>query len=94
MSDTRKRLEKIRGDLESLIGKPVKVRANQGRRRTVERIGTIEETYPSVFVVRLGADHHHRRVSFTYTDVLTEAVEVTVLPENENDEPKVAYSAT
>lgn len=83
MAETRDSLSQIKKELEGLVGRRVRIKANKGRRRIVEREGTLEQTYPSLFVVKLGADQHNRRVSFTYTDVLTETVELTVIDEDE-----------
>ncbi|CPO71718.1 Veg protein [Staphylococcus aureus] len=43
----------------------------------------LKETYPSVFVVELDQDKHNfERVSYTYTDVLTENVQVAFMNEH------------
>ncbi len=76
-------LAQIRHHLEEYLGKQVTVRANRGRRRIVEREGTLEETYPDVFLIRLGATQHNRSISFTYADVLTSDVEVLICGEGE-----------
>lgn len=68
----------IKLDLEACIGKRVKVRANRGRKRVVEAEGILENTYPKLFVVRLDDTHSLDRLSYTYADVLTKVVEVTV----------------
>ena len=69
-------LGQIRHHLEVHLGQLVTVRANRGRRRIVERQGTLEQTYPDLFLVRLGENQHNRSISFTYADVLTSDVEV------------------
>ncbi|HBG01871.1 MAG TPA: Veg protein [Firmicutes bacterium] len=71
-------LQQIKLDLESCIGKRVKLRANRGRKKIVEAEGVIENTYPKIFVVKLDASHSLDRLSYTYADVLTRTVEVTV----------------
>ncbi len=71
-------LQQIRLDLESCIGKRVKLRANRGRKKIVEAEGVIENTYPKLFVVKLDDSHSIERLSYTYADVLTRTVEVTV----------------
>lgn len=86
MAETRDSLLQIKRDLDNLVGKKVRIKANKGRRRVVVREGMLEQTYPSLFVIKLGSDQHHRRVSFTYTDLLTEAVELTVVEESDSDE--------
>lgn len=74
----RNTLEQIRRDIESCVGKPVRLRANRGRRKVVEAEGIIEKTYPRVFVVRLDNESAIKRMSYTYADVLTETVELTI----------------
>lgn len=71
---------KIRQDLEDSIGKPVIVKADKGRRRIVTKQGILEETHPNIFVVKVpnGSEANSRSVSYTYSDVLTSTVEVTV----------------
>lgn len=71
-------LSNIKRDIEGLIGQRVRVRANRGRRKVVEREGTVEKTYPSHFLVRLDEDQFSRKISFQYADVLTEVVELTI----------------
>ncbi|HLR72227.1 MAG TPA: Veg family protein [Pseudogracilibacillus sp.] len=70
----------IKKGLEGQIGKRLKLTANGGRRRTIIRSGVLSETYPSVFVVELDKDENaFERVSYSYADVLTEAVEINFL---------------
>ncbi len=77
-------LQDIRRNLETLVGEKILLRANGGRRKTVERTGVLEETYPSVFVIKLDqASNSFKRVSYSYADVLTETVELLVLREDE-----------
>jgi uncharacterized protein Veg len=78
-------LHDIKKGLEGLIGERVLLRANGGRRKTVERFGFVEETYPSVFVVKLDPpDGSFERVSYSYADVLTETVELMLCKEDGN----------
>lgn len=74
----KKVLADIKRDLDGLIGARIRLRANKGRRKVDEREGILERTYPSIFVVRLEEDVSSRRISFSYADVLTEAVQLTV----------------
>ncbi|TXL63437.1 ABC transporter permease [Cerasibacillus terrae] len=72
-----KSLLEIKHGLENQIGKPLRVKANGGRRRTIERNGVLTETYPAVFVVELDQkENAFERVSYSYADVLTETVEL------------------
>ena len=78
-------VNKIREDLEECIGKTVILKANKGRKRTTIREGILESAYPSLFVVKISNEYEStRRVSYTYSDVLTSTVEVTICGENEN----------
>ena len=72
----------IRKDLEGCIGKKVILRANKGRKKTIVKEGVLESAYPSLFVVRVSNDYDSiRRVSYTYSDVLTSTVEITLCDE-------------
>lgn len=79
MTEGRILLSQIRDDLELYVGSRVRIKANKGRRRVVEREGTLERAYPNLFVVKLDEEHHGRRISYTYADILTEIVELTVV---------------
>src|SRR5690625_8013198 len=77
-----KTLIEIKQGLEGQIGKRLKLTANGGRRRTVIRSGVLSETYPAVFVVELDQEENaFERVSYSYADVLTEAVEISFVDE-------------
>ncbi|HEX6988485.1 MAG TPA: Veg family protein [Bacillota bacterium] len=91
MTERRDVLARIKSDLDGFVGQPVRIKANKGRRRVVVREGTLEQTYPSVFVVKLGPDQQNRRVSFTYADILTEVVELTVLKDSGSE--RLAFRA-
>jgi uncharacterized protein Veg len=72
-------LLKIRKDVEDCIGKKVILKANKGRKKTTVREGIIESAYPSIFVVKICNQYDNtRRVSYTYSDILTATVEITV----------------
>ncbi|HHW25990.1 MAG TPA: hypothetical protein GXX23_01470 [Firmicutes bacterium] len=68
-------LEAIRTKLDSHLGERVRVRASEGRRKVFEREGVLEKTYPSIFIVRFD-DDDSRAMSWSYIDVLTDAVEI------------------
>ncbi len=70
-------LLEIRKRLEPHVGEKIRLKANRGRRRTFEKEGVLERTYPSIFVVRIDEPNYFQRMSFTYADVLTETVELT-----------------
>lgn len=75
-----KTLVEIKRSLDEHIGKRLKLVANGGRRKTIERHGVLAETYPSVFVVALDQDENNfERVSYSYADILTETVELSFI---------------
>ena len=91
MALARNALQEIKRELDALIGERITIRANGGRRKTVERTGTLEETYPSVFIVRLDQPQNSfKRVSYSYADILTETVELTVT--SNNKQLRIAYN--
>lgn len=72
-------LADIKKDLEGHVGQRIRLKANKGRKKVVEREGVLERTYPNIFVVRFHeADAGERRVSYSYADLLTDTVELVV----------------
>ncbi|AUS98468.1 Veg protein [Clostridium thermosuccinogenes] len=76
-------LFQIKKDIETCIGEKVQLKANKGRKKAVIREGIIENSYPSIFIVKFENEYETtRRVSYSYTDILTKAVEVVVCKDN------------
>jgi uncharacterized protein Veg len=76
-------LGEIKKIIEGYLGQRVTLKANKGRKRIVIREGILEDTYPSIFVVKVYGDFDTvRRVSYSYCDILTETVEITVCEDN------------
>ncbi len=74
----------VRKEIDHYIGTKVKIRANKGRKKIVVKEGVIQSTYPSIFVVEIDDDSHpssSRVVSYSYTDVLTHTVELSLCQE-------------
>ncbi len=71
-------LDRIREDLGGFVGKAIRIKANRGRKKIFEVEGVLEQTYPKVFVVRFKERQIERRVSYSYADLLTQAVELSV----------------
>ncbi len=71
-------LERIREDLQDLVGKEIYLKANRGRKKVFEINGVLEQTYPKVFVVSFQERQVERRVSYSYADLLTKTVEIFV----------------
>jgi uncharacterized protein Veg len=69
---------RIKSDLENLTGQRVRLKANMGRSKVFEREATLEQTHPSLFVLRIDEKRGRTaRVSYSYVDILTGAVELT-----------------
>ena len=80
-------VNRIRRDIEKCVGRSVILRANKGRKKTIVREGILEAAYPNLFIVVISNEYDSsRKVSYTYTDVLTGTVEITVCSQNLQEE--------
>lgn len=71
------RIDEIRDELHNLEGKRIRVKANMGRSRIVERAGTLVNAHPSLFIVEVEERRGRTaRQSYQYVDVLTGTVEL------------------
>jgi len=71
------RVDQIREELMALQGQRLKVRANMGRSRIVERTGTLVNAHPSLFVIEVEERRGRTaRQSFQYVDILTGTIEL------------------
>lgn len=85
------RVDEIREKLEGLKGERLKVKANMGRSRIVERTGTLVQAHPSLFVLEVEERRGRKaRQSYQYVDVLTGTVE---LFDSESGERLFDYAA-
>ncbi|MDQ2086044.1 Veg family protein [Herbivorax sp. ANBcel31] len=76
-------LFQIKRDIETCVGQKIQLKANKGRRKAFIKEGVLENTYPSIFIVKFENDYEAtRRISFSYTDILTNAVEIVVCKDN------------
>ena len=70
-------LASIKHRLDAMVGEHLMVVAQAGRKKVTHRQGTLKETYPAIFVVDLDQDENSfERVSYSYADLLTKAIEV------------------
>ncbi len=67
-------LKSIRRGLEGRLGRRLTVKADRGRRRFSVEEGVLEGTYPNIFVVKVDAFGGPRRLTYTYSEILTRAV--------------------
>ncbi len=66
----------LKTDITENIGQKVIVKGTLGRNKYFEEKATIEKTYPNLFIVKY--DENDRNVTYSYTDVLTRTVEVSL----------------
>jgi len=86
-------IDHIREMLEEKQGEVVKIRANMGRSKVVEREGTILQCYPSLFVLEVFEKRSRRgRVSYQYVDILTGSVELVALQTEESLFPWITFT--
>ena len=86
-------LDSIRLSLEKHLGKRIILKANKGRKQIMTRRGILENVYPSVFIVKLEASGTaYQRVSYSYSDLLTENVKLQVFKESKPQEDKLTAS--
>ena len=66
----------LQSNIKEKIGQKIIVNGSLGRSRLFSKEATIEQAYPSFFLVKY--DENERNVSYQYKDVLTRTVEVDV----------------
>lgn len=66
----------LKTDIGGKIGQKIIVKGSLGRSKTFEKEAVIEKAYPNIFIVKY--EENERNVTYSYTDVLTRAVEVQV----------------
>lgn len=72
-------VSKIKNDLTGYVGSKVRLESGKGKQRSVVTEGVIESVYPSIFTILLYEGMvPKRKVSYSYTDILTKTVEITI----------------
>ncbi len=73
----------VREQVDKFIGSKVLIKANKGRKRVVVKEGVLQSTYPSIFIVKVQNEFQDtfRTVSYSYTDIITNNVELCLFPE-------------
>jgi len=74
---------KVRNAVNRHIGSRVIVRCNLGRHKVDVTEGVITETYPSIFLIKVKneLEDTFQTISYSYTDVLTKDVRITLCTE-------------
>jgi len=77
----RNDVSQIKRDISQFVGSRVMLETNKGRQKSLITSGIIESCYPAIFTILLdpSSTGQKRTASYSYTDVLTRAVEITVL---------------
>ncbi|MEE1313211.1 MAG: Veg family protein [Lachnospiraceae bacterium] len=79
---TQQELQLIRRSIKEHVGYKIQLSANKGRHQFETSEGIILETYPNIFVVQIISDRpeqNNRKVSFSYHDVITRDVRMSLL---------------
>lgn len=82
---TRETLTEIKRNVQNCVGKKVMLQTNKGKRKSKTSEGILAEVYNSVFIVKVDSGlGGERKLSFSYSDILTETVEITLCETQEN----------
>ena len=65
----------LKQNIGDKIGQKIIIRGSLGRCKPFEKEATLEKVYSNIFIVKYD---NNRNVTYTYTDVLTRAVELDV----------------
>lgn len=85
------RVEDIKDKLEGVKGARLRIKANLGRGKFLERTGTLTQIYPSLFIVEVEERRGRKaRQSYQYVDILRGVVE---LFDTETDESLFEFAA-
>ena len=76
----QKDITSLKTDIDEKIGQKIIVKGSLGRSKSFVKEATIEKAYPNLFIIKL--DENNRNVSYSYTAILTRAIEVDVFDGN------------
>lgn len=71
-----KSILEIKQELEGRVGQRVLVTAQAGRKRVAKHHGVLSKTYPAIFVVHVEGQGQISRISYSYTDLLTQNISI------------------
>lgn len=76
----KKDLSTIKQFIKGQVGSKVKLESNRRHNKSTINEGIISHVYPSIFTVELAESKYinNRTVSYSYTDILTNSVELTL----------------
>ena len=79
-------VEACKKNLESYIGRTVRLTSNGGRKRIIVHEGILDHCYPNMFTVkcdRKPTNTAQEIVSYSYIDVLTKSVHIAAVAETQ-----------
>lgn len=73
-------LSTIKQFIQGQVGTKVKLESNKRHNKSIINEGVISHVYPSIFTIELDESKtaNNRTVSYSYTDLLTNSVELTL----------------
>lgn len=70
------KINSIRNEIESHVGDTISIRDLGGRKKIFIKDGVIERAYSSIFTIKLDSDNNERRLTYSYSDILTNTVQI------------------
>ena len=90
MSTANPTIQDIREEIREHINAPVILEAHRSKKKIYAKSGILKEAYSNIFIVELeeavGKDY---RLSFSYTDLMTRNIRLTLLREDGMEDPSV-----
>lgn len=74
---------RLKEDIGFCVGQKVRLTTNKGKKKVLTKEGIIEKTYPNLFTVKFD-DAESSVSTYTYTDILTNTIEVIKCSDNIN----------
>ena len=65
--------------VKALVGRPLRISVNRGRRRVERYSGEIESVFPSVVVLRINGEKRAERLTASYSDLICGDVRIRVI---------------
>lgn len=77
---------RVRKQIDRYIGSTVLIKTYKGRKKFEINEGVLQSTYPSIFVVNVHNEDQdtYRTVSYMYSDLITNEVELSISKQKES----------
>ncbi len=72
-------LKAIRKNIQDIKGQDINLKAIYGRRGKLVTTGVVDGVYPDIFTIKVNADGYDRKYCYTYSEVLTNNVQINAL---------------